>query len=73
VNNGKQKEEISKLLLVLFYISSNNYFISGTNLVTVSNLDGVDDQMYNNQILPAILEQVFNFFYVWVNAYIYFY
>lgn len=32
----------------------------GTNLVRLSQLDGVDLQMYQNDILPAILEQVVN-------------
>jgi len=32
----------------------------GTNLVRLSQLDGVDLQMYQSNILPAILEQVVN-------------
>src|SRR6267154_1877382 len=32
----------------------------GTNLVRLSQLDGVDLEMYQNSILPAILEQVVN-------------
>ncbi|KAH7817631.1 Vacuolar protein sorting 35B (Vps35B) [Monocercomonoides exilis] len=32
----------------------------GTNLVNVSNLDGVDERLYESVILPAILEQVVN-------------
>ena len=32
----------------------------GTNLVTVANLEGVDEHVYETSILPAILEQVIN-------------
>lgn len=32
----------------------------GTNLVTVANLEGVDERVYETSILPAIVEQVVN-------------
>ncbi len=35
-------------------------FLWGTNLVRLSQLDGVDLEMYQKTILPSILEQVVN-------------